>query len=58
MNFDRVIGKARPGTIYWVDDQLRPVSVGTSSNSITRDCVFLGQQRYRLCANMRRSAAN
>ena len=37
--------KKSDGTVYWVDDQLRPVSVGTTSGSITRDYVFLGQQR-------------
>ena len=33
------------GTLYWVDDSLRPLSVGTTSGSITRDYMFLGQQR-------------
>jgi RHS repeat-associated protein len=37
--------KKSDGTVYWVDDQLRPISVGTTSGSITRDYVFLGQQR-------------
>jgi RHS repeat-associated protein len=33
------------GTVYWVDDQLRPLSVGTTSSSITHDYIFLGSQR-------------
>jgi RHS repeat-associated protein len=33
------------GTVYWVDDELRPLSVGTSTGSITRDYIFLGQKR-------------
>ena len=37
--------KKSDGTVYWEDDQLRPLSVGTTSGSITRDYVFLGQQR-------------
>lgn len=37
--------KKSDGTVYWIDDQLRPISVGTTSGSITRDYVFLGQQR-------------
>jgi RHS repeat-associated protein len=36
------------GTVYWVDDQLRPISVGTTSGSITRDYVFLGSQRIAM----------
>jgi hypothetical protein len=31
------------GTVYWVDDQLRPISMGTTSGSITRDYIFLGK---------------
>jgi RHS repeat-associated protein len=33
------------GTLYWVDDALRPLSVGTTSGSITRDYIFLGGKR-------------
>jgi RHS repeat-associated protein len=33
------------GTLYWVDDSLRPLSVGTTSGSITRDYIFLGGKR-------------
>jgi RHS repeat-associated protein len=33
------------GTLYWVDDSLRPLSVGTTSGSITRDYIFLGEKR-------------
>jgi RHS repeat-associated protein len=33
------------GTLYWVDDSLRPLSVGTTSGSITRDYIFLGSKR-------------
>jgi hypothetical protein len=33
------------GTLYWIDDFLRPLSVGTTSGSITRDYVFLGNKR-------------
>ena len=33
------------GTLYWVDDSLRPLSVGTTSGSITRDYIFLGDKR-------------
>jgi RHS repeat-associated protein len=33
------------GTVYWMDDSLRPLSVGTTSGSITRDYIFLGGKR-------------
>ncbi|HEY1938764.1 MAG TPA: hypothetical protein VGJ33_12580, partial [Candidatus Angelobacter sp.] len=33
------------GTLYWIDDFLRPLSVGTTSGSITRDYIFLGGKR-------------
>jgi RHS repeat-associated protein len=36
------------GTVYWMDDQLRPLSVGTTSGSITRDYIFLGSQRIAM----------
>jgi RHS repeat-associated protein len=41
---DRRVAKS-DGTVYWVDDNLRPVSVGTSSGSLTKDFVFIGSQR-------------
>jgi hypothetical protein len=31
-----------------VDDQLRPISAGTTSGSITRDYIFLGSQRIAM----------
>jgi RHS repeat-associated protein len=37
--------KKSDGTVYWVDDSFRPLSVGTTTGSITRDYVFLGQKR-------------
>jgi len=36
------------GTIYWIDDHLRPLSVGTTSGSISRDYIFLGSQRIAM----------
>jgi RHS repeat-associated protein len=33
------------GTVYWIDDNLNSIAVGTSSGSITRDYVFLGNKR-------------
>jgi YD repeat-containing protein len=33
------------GTVYWMDNSLRPLSVGTTSGSITRDYIFLGGKR-------------
>jgi RHS repeat-associated protein len=33
------------GTIYWVDDSLRPLSIGTTSGSLTKDFVFLDSKR-------------
>jgi RHS repeat-associated protein len=33
------------GTVYWVDDSLRPLSVGTNTGSITRDYVFFAGKR-------------
>ncbi|HEY2496730.1 MAG TPA: RHS repeat-associated core domain-containing protein [Candidatus Angelobacter sp.] len=33
------------GTVYWVDDNLHPIATGTSSGSITRDYVFIGDKR-------------
>lgn len=36
------------GTVYWIDDQLRPIAIGTTSGSITRDYVFLGSQRIAM----------
>jgi RHS repeat-associated protein len=36
------------GTVYWVDDQLRPISVGSTTGSITRDYIFLGSQRIAM----------
>ncbi|HEV2992213.1 MAG TPA: RHS repeat-associated core domain-containing protein [Candidatus Angelobacter sp.] len=36
------------GTVYWVDDQLQPLSVGTASGSITRDYVFFAGKRIAM----------
>jgi len=36
------------GTVYWMDDQLRPLSVGTTSGSVVRDYIFLGSQRIAM----------
>ncbi len=36
--------KKSDGTYYWVDDDFRPLSIGTST-SLTKDFVFLGQKR-------------
>lgn len=44
---DRRVEKSS-GTVYWVDDEGRPVSVGTTSGSITRDYVFFGGKRIAL----------
>ena len=33
------------GTVYWVDDNLQPLSVGTNTGSITRDYVFFAGKR-------------
>jgi RHS repeat-associated protein len=33
------------GTIYWIDDNLRPISVGTASGAITKDYIFMGSKR-------------
>jgi len=38
------------GTVYWVDDNLRPLSLGTTSGSITKDFVFLGSKRIAFVA--------
>ncbi|HKW76282.1 MAG TPA: RHS repeat-associated core domain-containing protein, partial [Terriglobales bacterium] len=38
------------GTLYWVDDDLRPLSIGTSTGSITKDFVFLGSKRIAFIA--------
>ena len=37
--------KKSDGTVYWEDDSFRPLSVGTTSGSITRDYIFLGGKR-------------
>jgi RHS repeat-associated protein len=37
--------KKSDGTVYWMDDSLRPLSVGTTTGSITRDYIFLGDKR-------------
>jgi RHS repeat-associated protein len=37
--------KKSDGTLYWMDDSLRPLSVGTTTGSITRDYIFLGGKR-------------
>jgi RHS repeat-associated protein len=36
------------GTVYWIDDNLYPLSVGTTSGSITRDYIFLGSRRIAM----------
>jgi RHS repeat-associated protein len=33
------------GTVYWVDDNFHPLSIGTTSGSLTKDFVFLGDKR-------------
>lgn len=33
------------GTVYWVDDSMRPISVGTNTGTITRDYVFFAGKR-------------
>lgn len=33
------------GTVYWLDDNLEPLSVGTNTGSITRDYVFFAGKR-------------
>lgn len=33
------------GTLYWVDDAFEPLSVGTTSGSITQDYIFLNGKR-------------
>jgi RHS repeat-associated protein len=37
--------KKSDGTVYWLDDHRRPLSIGTTSGSVTKDFVFLGAQR-------------
>jgi YD repeat-containing protein len=38
------------GTVYWVDDNFRPLSLGTNTGSITKDFVFLGSKRIAFVA--------
>lgn len=42
--------KKSDGTLYWVDDNFRPLSLGTTSGSITKDFVFLGSKRIAFVA--------
>ncbi len=37
--------KKSDGTLYWVDDSFRPLSIGTTSGSMTKDFVFVGGTR-------------
>jgi RHS repeat-associated protein len=33
------------GTLYWLDDSFEPLSIGTTSGSVTKDFVFVGGKR-------------
>ena len=37
--------KKSDGTLYWVDDDFRPLSIGTTSGSLTKEYVFIGSKR-------------
>jgi RHS repeat-associated protein len=37
--------KKSDGTVYWIDDNFHPLSIGTTSGSLTKDFIFLEDKR-------------